>query len=100
MSIGTKLTTMIAPLAEFAVPLVCFLIACFLPGYAAYAFTDPFGIWLVGAMFLWSCIGLVLNFVCPQIFVRIIVGVVFSLPLSIFVYFVPTTVNALHGLSK
>jgi hypothetical protein len=98
MSIFSKLLTRSVPVIEFVIPLVCFLIAaCFLPDYVQSAFADPFGVWLLGAMFLWNCIGLVLSFTFPQNFVKVIVGLIFCLPLSAFTFFVPATVAGLHS---
>jgi len=98
MSIFARLSTKSIPIIEFVIPIVCFLIAVsFLPGYFQCAFGDPFGVWLLGAIFLWNSIGLVLSFVFPSNIVKIIVGLIFCIPLCAFVFFIPATVTALHS---
>lgn len=98
MSILSKLKASNIPLIEFAVPFLFIPVAaCLSPNFLSAAFADPFGIWLLGAMFLWNCIGLVLGFVFPFTFVRVIAGLIFSLPLCTLSFFIPSLVNALHG---
>jgi hypothetical protein len=89
------------PALAFVMPLLCFWIAAsVVPAYSQLAFADPFGIWLLGAMFLWNCIGLVLSFVFPSNLVKVIVGVLFCIPLCAFAFFVPATVIGLHSCVK